>query len=844
MTSEQAESIFDDKYKILGQLGAGGLGTVYRAKQIDLGRTVALKILHNRFAVDDDFKSRFLREAKVLNQLKHPNIVQIFHLGVAATGQPYLAMELIEGKNCRQLLKEQDRLPTLVALKIAHDAAIALSYVHENGIVHRDLKPENILVLNEPEANTVKLIDFGLVRLLDSTENNQKLTQTGDLLGTAAYMSPEQCKGQKADERADIYSLGACLFELLTGEKCYAADTDVGLLYKHATEAPPTVKASMVEVFAPSLDKLIAKSMQKDPAMRFQSMQEMANAIDAVMEEIEKRISTRSNFALAGQIPHLAIISIGALALCSIALFGLVSQLSLEKKENVGQAALPKQKELAAAETVHLPTGSEQLSDLVYLYRDAKGPEVAISIAKRWLRLHENDAQPEEKTATYALLVNLYGKNHQSKEMEYFANKVFAEPEALYQIISVTNSMASCYASEQHYKKALDIIEKTLNAYPTFKQQPPLALLDEKAEILVAMGDYDKAIKLRDILDSTSKAGAYQGESESLSWRFSLMTAYSRTKQESKLKAFIDDTIKVLTTQFASSPATMASTYLQIAHTLKEGYHDTKLSLHYAELALPLLIKCKDVDGERSAEGLIGSILLQQGKNEEAMAVFQRIASYKNLSEDSQVANFFNMYECSKQLNDASLTESYIKQAVKHLKDEYKLSGGISLKKRTDIYWNCVSSLADEYIKKDAYPEAEHLINEWLSIAMENKIEPYRCEKLREKKVEILFKLSHYSEALKCIDEALKFLDEQSSEKSVSEETWLTSMYRLHMLRDIALSSLNNTEESKKETHWIVHSITTDKKMSPETRVNYLMNVAQGYLDFEHKSQADICCFE
>lgn len=275
--------IFENRYEIEQILGSGGNGTVARALQLDFNRVVAIKFLHLEFSWDEESKARFLREAQMLQKLSHSNIVTFYHIGISSTDMPYLVMEYVNGKSVRALCNEceNERLPPRRALTIARNAALALAHVHENGIVHRDIKPENILVTNEPEVDTVKLVDFGLARLTDTAaqEQKQKLTGTGQVLGTSKYMSPEQCLGQPADFRSDLYSLTVCLFEMLSGSAPFDADTPIGLMYKHINEEPPKIEIEHRGISV-ELNKLVKSGMAKDPAARFANMNKMAHCID------------------------------------------------------------------------------------------------------------------------------------------------------------------------------------------------------------------------------------------------------------------------------------------------------------------------------------------------------------------------------------------------------------------------------------------------------------------------------------------------------------------------------------------------------------------------------------
>ncbi len=277
-------SIWEDRYEIIELLGSGAYGSVFKAQQIDAKRPIALKIFNSQLAEDDEFKARFLREAKTLSKLSHFNIVNCYHAGISNSGHPYLAMELLKGSTLRKILNERRRLPVLQALKMIHACAGALAYVHKEGIVHRDLKPENIIVTQQPEPDTVKLIDFGLARVFDA--NAQKLTRTGTLIGSPFYMSPEQCEGKAVDHRSDVYSLCVILFEMLTGSKPFDADNAIGLMYKHLNEPIPQISPHAGNHYCPELNELISHGLAKNPSSRFQNMDELINAIEVIQDQL------------------------------------------------------------------------------------------------------------------------------------------------------------------------------------------------------------------------------------------------------------------------------------------------------------------------------------------------------------------------------------------------------------------------------------------------------------------------------------------------------------------------------------------------------------------------------
>jgi len=251
--------LLDGRYRVESLLAHGGMATVYLGTDTRLDRTVALKIMHAELANDEDFVRRFVAEARSIARLSHPNVVTVYDQG--ADGRTlYLAMEYVPGQTLRDLLSERGQLRPREALDIMESVLGGLAAAHDAGIAHRDVKPENVL-LGAPR--TVKVADFGLARLLSGTSH----TKSGMLIGTAAYLAPEQVSRGAADVRTDVYAAGVMLFELLTGRQPHTGDTPLAVAYKHVNEAVPP-PSSLVPGLPPSLDALVALATSRNPDLR------------------------------------------------------------------------------------------------------------------------------------------------------------------------------------------------------------------------------------------------------------------------------------------------------------------------------------------------------------------------------------------------------------------------------------------------------------------------------------------------------------------------------------------------------------------------------------------------
>jgi eukaryotic-like serine/threonine-protein kinase len=270
-------TLFDGRYRILRKLGTGGMANVYLAEDEVLGRRVAIKILNDRHAGDDQFVERFRREAKNAASLSHPNIVSIYDRG-EAEGTYYIAMEYLDGRSLKELIVARGPAPIHLAVDYTRQILAAIRFAHRHGIVHRDIKPHNVLVDGE---GRLKVTDFGIARAGVS-----QMTEAGSIIGTAQYLSPEQAKGAPVDQTSDLYSVGVVLYELLTGEVPFSGDTPVEIAMKHLSTVPEPPSSKRADV-PRDLDMVVMRALGKDPSERYQSAEEM----DADLRRIHRGVA-------------------------------------------------------------------------------------------------------------------------------------------------------------------------------------------------------------------------------------------------------------------------------------------------------------------------------------------------------------------------------------------------------------------------------------------------------------------------------------------------------------------------------------------------------------------------
>jgi beta-lactam-binding protein with PASTA domain len=289
VTEVADNTLVDSRYLIVRRIGSGGMADVYCAEDTHLGRQVALKVLHRRFAQDQEFVERFRREASAAAGLQHPNVVGVFDRG-RHDGTYYIAMEHLPGRTLKEIVTTEAPLEQARVVDLGMQILQAAGFAHRHGVIHRDFKPHNVIV---DDNGAAKVTDFGIARAGAS-----EMTETGSIMGTAQYLSPEQAQGHAVTAASDLYSIGVMLYEMLAGRLPFEGDSAVSVALKHLSEAPPPISQFRPDV-SPALESVVMAALAKDPAHRWQSADDFAEALQAAGTQLEHGVTAQDTAAFA-----------------------------------------------------------------------------------------------------------------------------------------------------------------------------------------------------------------------------------------------------------------------------------------------------------------------------------------------------------------------------------------------------------------------------------------------------------------------------------------------------------------------------------------------------------------
>jgi len=277
--------ILEEHYQIISLIGEGGMGFVYRAKNVRNGQIVAIKTLHSRLCQDQQVWLRFQQEAKTAGTLAHPNAITVHDLGITGDGIPYLVMDYLEGQSLADLLQKNPLLAPSRAVPIFIQICAALAHAHQKGVVHRDIKPSNVMLVElDGNSDFVKLVDFGIAKLVspEGEEDTINITRTGDFVGSPAYMSPEQCRGMTVDARSDVYSLGCVMYQALCGKLPQIGINPLDTINKHIHSMPVSFKEAAPDAHIPKeLEAIVFQALAKEPGKRYQTLNQMKEDLEA-----------------------------------------------------------------------------------------------------------------------------------------------------------------------------------------------------------------------------------------------------------------------------------------------------------------------------------------------------------------------------------------------------------------------------------------------------------------------------------------------------------------------------------------------------------------------------------
>ncbi|MBX9570659.1 MAG: protein kinase [Candidatus Obscuribacterales bacterium] len=492
-------TVFESRFEILSVLGSGGSATAYKANDVLLQRTVALKIIHGFLLSQAKAIERFKLEAKTCTLLTHKNIAKVYASGVASDGRPYMVMDLLEGKTLAQVIKDGGALDLDRFFFLFRQLIDALAYAHSEKVVHRDIKPSNIVVVGSEGNEEAILVDFGIAKIIDQ-ETGQNSTQTGALLGSTAYMSPEQCVAGTIDERSDIYSFGCVMIEALTGKAPYEGESAFNIMYKHLNESVGHL--GFLKEMPEAVGAMIGKCLQKKPESRYQNMAELKGDFDkcALLDTSQRQWKQGAKPPATSNVVLVllaVVVVIGGLS------FVYLNQVAPNKRKNIELSAVlppkPERHDVPAKDVVP-PHSVNLLLDRLQKYPDVYDKITILNNwMKKWDGLPPPDDQPYAKAEVRYNLGECYKKINQldkaaillQEAVQIDLNRPIFEP-------SKPLALARVYRLQMKPKETLAFLAETRKRFgPDFERpkyyDPASQFYALEGDCWLDLGNFEKA---------------------------------------------------------------------------------------------------------------------------------------------------------------------------------------------------------------------------------------------------------------------------------------------------------------------------------------------------------------
>lgn len=570
-SNEQADALlgtlFDRRYQILAKYGSGAAGTAYKAQDSVLDRTVAIKIMHSHLLLNERAVERFKAEAATCTLLSHPNIVKVYTQGVAPDGRLYLVMDCLEGKSLADLISENGKVSLDIFFEIFAQVIEALKYAHEQNVIHRDIKPSNIMLVQQANGFKAYVVDFGIAKCVDQN-SEQGSTQTGAMLGSSAYMSPEQCKGTTIDFRADIYSLGCVMVESLMGESPFKGQSALDMMYQHLNES--LSKLGFLKELPEPVSQMLRKCLQKEPQNRFENIGEMQKAFAAcsdMKDTLERKWSRhRSKDNRLAKVSRITtIVLLGAAV--------IVGLKSLQQQQQQQQTNKPPTDTLDP-EISNIPRPLKDLNEIASNYIM---PEKRLRIYERWLDMRGPQAARRDLAYVYSQMVkinsvlgNFAKAREETLAIKALAQEMKASDDAINENgCSLVCSMMDAYIAIDEPLEGVKTAEAILRKYPQLMDNTSNAfdIWYKEAQCFDKAGDLQSTTNyLQKACKKAREDDLYYQQNVA---RTLLITCLCKQGKTDETKPFIDDCLKALTDPEAQRY--IAGNYYSIGEALVNG---------------------------------------------------------------------------------------------------------------------------------------------------------------------------------------------------------------------------------------------------------------------------------